>query len=199
MDALRDPPDGDDAVPLPAPQDIGCHAGRDTMRDAAGKAGASEVLDRLAADPLPDGQKRVRLLYVSPLKALSHDVDRNLRAPLAGITAATGQTSLLGDDRSRDGSLRDEKARDRDADVEMIAPSLPASGTPSVVEVAESDADAASVAPLGAAGAVQQRRVWINFITLCGAIFMNGWNDGTTGPLLPRIQEFYHVSAPSDG
>ena len=94
---------------------------------------------------------------------------------------------------------KDAKARDRDADVEMIAPSLPASGTPSVVEVAESDADAASVAPLGAAGAVQQRRVWINFITLCGAIFMNGWNDGTTGPLLPRIQEFYHVSAPSDG
>ena len=72
-------------------------------------------LDRLAADPLPDGQKRVRLLYVSPLKALSHDVDRNLRAPLAGITAAMGQTSLLGDDRSRDGSLRNEKARDRDA------------------------------------------------------------------------------------
>ena len=62
-------------------------------------------LDRLAADPLPDGQKRVRLLYVSPLKALSHDVDRNLRAPLAGITAATGQASLLGDDRVRQAYL----------------------------------------------------------------------------------------------
>jgi len=72
-------------------------------------------LDRLAANPLPDKQKRVRLLYVSPLKALSHDVDRNLRAPLAGITAATGQASLLGDDRARDGSLRAEKGRDRDA------------------------------------------------------------------------------------
>ncbi|MDO9407106.1 DEAD/DEAH box helicase [Patulibacter sp.] len=72
-------------------------------------------LDRLSADPLPDKQKRVRLLYVSPLKALSHDVDRNLRAPLAGIAAATGQTSLMGDDRSRDGALRAEKGRDRDA------------------------------------------------------------------------------------
>ncbi|MEV4422465.1 DEAD/DEAH box helicase [Patulibacter sp. NPDC049589] len=72
-------------------------------------------LDRLAANPLPEKQKRVRLLYVSPLKALSHDVDRNLRAPLAGIAAATGQASLLGDDRARDGSLRAEKGRDRDA------------------------------------------------------------------------------------
>ncbi|WP_051471075.1 DEAD/DEAH box helicase [Patulibacter minatonensis] len=72
-------------------------------------------LDRLAANPLPDKQRRVRLLYVSPLKALSHDVDRNLRAPLAGITAAIGQGSLLPDDRARDGSLRAEKGRDRDA------------------------------------------------------------------------------------
>jgi ATP-dependent helicase Lhr and Lhr-like helicase len=30
----------------------------------------------------------VRLLYVSPLKALNNDIDRNLRAPLAGIRAA---------------------------------------------------------------------------------------------------------------
>jgi ATP-dependent Lhr-like helicase len=60
-------------------------------------------LDRLAANPLPDKEKRVRLLYVSPLKALSHDVDRNLRAPLAGITAATAgtQESLLGDEHAR--------------------------------------------------------------------------------------------------
>jgi ATP-dependent helicase Lhr and Lhr-like helicase len=30
---------------------------------------------------------RTRVLYVSPLKALAYDVDRNLRAPLAGIRA----------------------------------------------------------------------------------------------------------------
>ncbi|WP_320668821.1 DEAD/DEAH box helicase [Patulibacter defluvii] len=47
-------------------------------------------LDRLAAAPLADGQRRVRLLYVSPLKALSHDVERNLRAPLKGIATAAG-------------------------------------------------------------------------------------------------------------
>ena len=31
------------------------------------------------------------MLYVSPLKALVHDVDRNLRSPLAGIAMAAGR------------------------------------------------------------------------------------------------------------
>ncbi len=46
-------------------------------------------LDRLFADPPPaDPLRRLRVLYVSPLKALVHDVDRNLRVPLAGIALA---------------------------------------------------------------------------------------------------------------
>lgn len=43
------------------------------------------ALDRLVADPAPEGERRTRLVYVSPLKALSYDVERNLRAPLKGI------------------------------------------------------------------------------------------------------------------
>ncbi|MFG3348488.1 ATP-dependent helicase [Streptomyces sp. NPDC048018] len=43
-------------------------------------------LDRLAAAPPPaDARKRCRVLYVSPLKALAVDVERNLRSPLTGI------------------------------------------------------------------------------------------------------------------
>ncbi len=42
-------------------------------------------LDRLVAHPTPEGEKRTRLVYVSPLKALSYDVEKNLRAPLKGI------------------------------------------------------------------------------------------------------------------
>ena len=34
----------------------------------------------------------------------------------------------------------------------------------------------------------------IQFAALCYCLFLAGWNDGTTGPLLPRIQEVYHVS-----
>ena len=44
------------------------------------------ALDRLASAPPPaDAMKRCRVLYVSPLKALAVDVERNLRSPLTGI------------------------------------------------------------------------------------------------------------------
>ncbi|KAH9852210.1 MFS general substrate transporter [Lenzites betulinus] len=38
-----------------------------------------------------------------------------------------------------------------------------------------------------------RRKANIQFATLCWSLFMAGWNDGTTGPLLPRIQSVYHV------
>ena len=47
------------------------------------------ALDRLATQPRPaERRHRCRVLYVSPLKALAVDVQRNLRAPLAGISQA---------------------------------------------------------------------------------------------------------------
>ncbi|WP_457109741.1 ATP-dependent helicase [Marmoricola sp. URHA0025 HA25] len=43
-------------------------------------------IDRLATEPRPaEKLRRCRVLYVSPLKALAVDVERNLRAPLTGI------------------------------------------------------------------------------------------------------------------
>jgi ATP-dependent helicase Lhr and Lhr-like helicase len=41
-------------------------------------------LDRLMTEP-PPSHPTVRVLYISPLRALTYDVERNLRAPLAGI------------------------------------------------------------------------------------------------------------------
>ncbi|MFL6162297.1 MAG: DEAD/DEAH box helicase [Jatrophihabitantaceae bacterium] len=47
------------------------------------------AIDRLAALPTPDDPKRrCRVVYVSPLKALAADVERNLRSPLVGISQA---------------------------------------------------------------------------------------------------------------
>lgn len=43
------------------------------------------TLDRLCHAPLPPTDRRCRVLYVSPQKALAYDIERNLRAPLAGI------------------------------------------------------------------------------------------------------------------
>jgi ATP-dependent Lhr-like helicase len=45
-------------------------------------------LNRLMFEPPPPPKQRCRVLYVSPLKALAVDVERNLRAPLVGITNA---------------------------------------------------------------------------------------------------------------
>jgi ATP-dependent Lhr-like helicase len=53
------------------------------------------ALDRLASEPPPaEPLKRCRVLYVSPLKALAVDVQRNLRAPLAGISQAAHRLAL---------------------------------------------------------------------------------------------------------
>jgi ATP-dependent Lhr-like helicase len=43
-------------------------------------------INRLMFEPPPDPDRRCRVLYVSPLKALAVDIERNLRAPLAGIS-----------------------------------------------------------------------------------------------------------------
>ncbi|WP_442874924.1 ATP-dependent helicase [Actinoplanes sp. NBC_00393] len=52
-------------------------------------------LDRLANEPVPEEvRQRCRVLYVSPLKALAVDVERNLRAPLTGIRQAAGRLGL---------------------------------------------------------------------------------------------------------
>ncbi|KAI0370515.1 MFS general substrate transporter [Pilatotrama ljubarskyi] len=37
------------------------------------------------------------------------------------------------------------------------------------------------------------RKGWIQFGTLCWSSYVAGWNDGTVGPLLPRLQEIYRV------
>ena len=52
-------------------------------------------LDRLAGEPVPtDPRRRCRVLYVSPLKALAVDVERNLRAPLTGMRQTAGRLGL---------------------------------------------------------------------------------------------------------
>src|SRR3954447_20068780 len=53
------------------------------------------ALDKLVATPPPqDKLRRCRVLYVSPLKALAVDIERNLRAPLAGIRHAAVRLGL---------------------------------------------------------------------------------------------------------
>ncbi len=83
------------AFPAPTPAQVGAWAAIAQQRHAlvvaptgSGKTLSAFLasLDRLLTTPPPEDRKRrTRVLYVSPLKALAVDVERNLRAPLIGI------------------------------------------------------------------------------------------------------------------
>lgn len=57
-------------------------------------AGFLWSLDKLSAEPVEDPKRRLRVLYISPLKALAVDIERNLRSPLRGIAAAADKLGL---------------------------------------------------------------------------------------------------------
>ena len=64
--------------------------------------------------PPADPKRRTRVLYISPLKALGVDVERNLRAPLVGVTQTAKRLGLPAPDvtvgvRSGDTSTQDRR------------------------------------------------------------------------------------------
>lgn len=75
------------------------------------------AIDRLVRgrlESLDTGAQGVRVLYVSPLKALSYDVERNLRAPLTGIRLACESLGLPPPDIRVAVRTGDTPARQRD-------------------------------------------------------------------------------------
>jgi len=77
-----------------------------------------QAIDRVVSLPT-DAPRGARVVYVSPLKALVADIERNLRAPLAGIRAAAeraGQTlrEVRVDVRTGDTPQRERQRQSRD-------------------------------------------------------------------------------------
>ncbi|KAG9074559.1 hypothetical protein FRC06_010606 [Ceratobasidium sp. 370] len=62
-------------------------------------------------------------------------------------------------------------------------------GTPKASSVAST-----SVAPEVPAWNMSPKKEWTAISTCFICLFLAGWNDATTGPLLPTIQAFYHVN-----
>src|SRR5690242_3837371 len=62
------------------------------------------AIDQLALQARPEDprERRIGLVYVSPLKALSYDIDRNLRTPLRGIGADLRVAVRTGDTPQRE-------------------------------------------------------------------------------------------------
>jgi ATP-dependent Lhr-like helicase len=52
------------------------------------------AIDHVMFAPAPPRAERCRVLYVSPLKALAVDVERNLRAPLRGVARTAGESGV---------------------------------------------------------------------------------------------------------
>jgi ATP-dependent Lhr-like helicase len=72
------------------------------------------AIDRLASAPAPaDRKRRTRVLYVSPLKALAVDIERNLRSPLTGIRQAARRLGLAEPDIQVAVRTGDTPAEDR--------------------------------------------------------------------------------------
>ncbi|MCX5746397.1 MAG: DEAD/DEAH box helicase, partial [Proteobacteria bacterium] len=65
-------------------------------------------LDRVTRDP----RAGTRVVYVSPIKALAYDVERNLRAPLAGLQALGAAAGVVVDVRTGDTPAK-ERERQR--------------------------------------------------------------------------------------
>src|SRR5690242_14820479 len=94
--------DGHFAEPTPAQMQAwpAIHDGRHTLIGAptgSGKTLAAflAAIDGLVRQGLEGAlSDATQIVYVSPLKALSNDIQRNLEAPLAGIRAALAERGL---------------------------------------------------------------------------------------------------------
>ena len=90
------------AEPTPAQAQAWQAIGKDEHTLVVAPTGSGKTLaaflwaiDKLASEPQPaDPKRRCRVLYISPLKALAVDVERNLRSPLTGVTRAARRLGL---------------------------------------------------------------------------------------------------------
>ena len=102
-------------------------AGRHTLMLAptgSGKTLAAFLwcLDRLARLPA-DAAAGTRVVYVSPIKALAYDVERNLRAPLAGLVALGAAGRVTVDVRTGDTPQKErERQRRNPAQILITTP-----------------------------------------------------------------------------
>jgi ATP-dependent helicase Lhr and Lhr-like helicase len=73
-------------------------------------------IDQLVSHPAPEAkERRTRLLYLSPLRALAFDVEKNLRSPLAGIRLAADRLGLPYTEPTVGLRTGDSSSRDRQA------------------------------------------------------------------------------------
>lgn len=123
-----------------------------------------------------------------------------------GERAATGVHRR----RSTDGGTRLGASASSSADATMSdaieLSNMSRSAEPSLMDIEStseesrsSTSSSGSNAPMvsSAERNVQRRRARLCFAAMCWCFFLAGWNDGSTGPLLPTIQRHYNVGRAS--
>ncbi|WP_433564761.1 ATP-dependent helicase [Nocardia sp. CA-151230] len=117
----------DGAFPAPTAAQLGAWesiaAGQHTLVIAPTGSGKTLsaflwAIDQLATREPAEGPRKTSVLYISPLKALAVDVERNLRAPLVGITQTAGRLGVAAPEirvgvRSGDTSAADRRTMQR--------------------------------------------------------------------------------------
>jgi hypothetical protein len=156
-------------------------------------------------------------LALDVLSTPQHDVATGPRPPLHHVSGISGRGSAAA---SLSGDLKDAARSTESFDLPTLsphmtpervrrrseAPTLAPGSIHDIEESAGSDlapAPAPSAAPAysfevrDASRAAMRRHGRAHFAVLCWVLFLNGWNDGSAGPLIPTIQRVYHVR-PSD-
>ncbi|MFE3256159.1 ATP-dependent helicase [Nocardia sp. NPDC059091] len=117
----------DGAFPAPTAAQLGAWesiaAGQHTLVIAPTGSGKTLsaflwAIDQLATREPAEGPRKTSVLYISPLKALAVDVERNLRAPLVGITQTAKRLDVAAPEirvgvRSGDTSAADRRTMQR--------------------------------------------------------------------------------------
>lgn len=120
----------------------------------------------------PAPAEAIELSTLSPIDEQNHGQSSAIQTMIAGLA---GEPPL-------------EKMVDVETAPTSYAPSLHYAGS-------EGQSSAAPNPPISPAQRAKYRlNSRIQFAALCYSFFLEGWNDGSTGPLLPRIQRNYGVS-----
>lgn len=116
--------------------------------------------------------------------------------PLPGcFTERARRPSVVRNDSTADtitlGALAPEQSLTVLEDVHLKSRSVTETNTKVVVPATHHRAPA--VESEGSLSKSYRREANLQLAAVCWSFFLGGWNDGTTGPLVPVIQESYHI------
>ena len=129
------------------------------------------------------------LLYGENMRRRGSDISR-IR-PTILVPEAIELTTVRDNTVVEEADLASVATKDVESAPGTPTPGL--SGAPSTLDIGDGSSSAPFIS--GAERKRQRRKALLCFCSLCFCFFLAGWNDGSTGPLLPTIQRYYDVSS----